>query len=41
MENKVEDRKEPENGLNIVTTIDVVIQKYAEHDLDKEMLNTR
>ncbi len=41
MENGIEDRKEPENGLNLVTTIDVVIQQYAEHALDKAMLNTR
>ncbi len=41
MENGIEDRKEPENGLNLVTTVDVVIQQYAEHALDKAMLNTR
>ncbi len=40
MENGVEDRVEPENGLNLVTSIDVVIQQYAEHALDKALLNT-
>lgn len=40
MENGVEDRVEPQNGLNLTTSIDVVIQQYAEHALDKAMLNT-
>ncbi len=40
MEDGVEDRVEPENGLNLVSTIDVVIQQYAEHALDKALLNT-
>ncbi len=40
MANGVEDRVEPENGLNLVTSIDVVVQQYAEHALDKALLNT-
>lgn len=40
MEDGVEVRQEPESGLNLITTIDVVIQQYAEHALEKAMLNT-
>ncbi len=40
MENGVEDRVAPKNGLNLVTSIDVVIQQYAELVLDKALLNT-
>ncbi len=40
MEDGVEDRVDPEDGLNLVTSIDVVIQQYAEHALEKALLNT-
>ncbi len=40
MKDGVEERQAPVNGLNLVTTIDLVMQQYAEHALEKAMINT-
>ncbi len=39
MEKGIEDRKEPENGLNLVTIVDIVIQQLNKGKECSEALN--